>query len=365
MQQLKSSQSPVDEIETVVDKNLPKRSFTVVATGDILLHERTWTQAKADGTAGNWDFYPQLAGISEYTQSADLAMCHLETPLAAKNTDYSGYPVFNSPPQILDAVKKLGFDFCEQVSNHSLDKGVAGIVRTLDDLDANEISHTGSYRSESESKIPTVISVPSNSGVVKVGVIAASYGFNGFDYPNSQNWLVNEISVSKIIADAISARAAGAQVVIVHLHWGVEYSSSVSDEQLLIAKQLAASGKIDLLIGDHTHVVQPIDKIENMWVAYGHGNLVAAHREPEGQKSEGLLTKWTFTETSTGKFQIAKVEYAPLLITDIFPVRVLDVNQALKTNKWVSTSKSRLKTAKSRTMEIVTSLNNQPQLLER
>ena len=340
-------------------------SFTVVATGDILLHERTWTQAQKDGSPSNWDFYPQLADISAYTSSANFAMCHLETPLAEPGTKFTGYPIFNSPPQIMAAVKKLGFDFCEQTSNHSLDQGEAGILRTLDDLDEAGIAHTGSYRSQAESQIPTVIDVPTTHGTVKVGVVAAAYGFNGFDYPSGKTWLLNKINSTKLIKDALAARTAGAQVVIVHLHWGTEYSSKVSPEQRTIAQELADSGAVDLLVGDHAHVVQPIDKIGNMWVAYGHGNLVAAHREPESQKSEGLLTRWTFTQNPDGKFSISNVEYAPLLITDALPLRVLDVSHALSTNTYVSTTRSRLETALTRTQKIVTSLNTTATLLSR
>lgn len=341
------------------------RSFSVVATGDILLHERTWTQAQKDGSSTAWDFYPQLADISAFTTTANLAMCHLETPLAQPNTKYSGYPVFNSPPQIMQAVKTLGFDFCEQTSNHSLDQGQAGIIRTLDDLDAADISHTGSYRTQAESLIPTVIDVPTDNGIVKVGVVAAAYGFNGFEYPAGKSWLVNKIDTNKLITDAKAARTAGAQVVIVHLHWGTEYSSAVSAEQKEIATALADSGAVDLLVGDHAHVVQPIDKIGNMWVAYGHGNLVAAHREPEGQKSEGLLTRWTFAENADGTFSITTVEYAPLFITDTLPLRVLDVSNALQTQMYGSTTKSRLQVALERTQKIVTSLNGSPQLITR
>lgn len=340
-----------------------ERSFQLVATGDILLHERTWTQARRDGANGKLDFYPQLAPIASYTSSADFAMCHLETPLAVPDVDYSGYPIFNSPPQIIDAVKKLGFDFCEQTSNHSLDKGEAGIVRTLDYLDREGIAHTGSYRSAQEAATPTLVTVAGTNGNITVGVVAASYGFNGFDYPAGKEWLVNQIDVAKLIADAQAARAAGAEVVIVHLHWGIEYSTNISEEQHLIAQQLAESGAVDLILGDHAHVVQPIQKIGNMWVAYGHGNLVAAHREPETEKSEGLLTRWTFTENPDKSFRISHVEYAPLLITDAYPVRVLNVSQSLAEKDWGSSSEKRLTTALKRTSEIVTSLDSTPQLL--
>jgi poly-gamma-glutamate synthesis protein (capsule biosynthesis protein) len=208
------------------------------------------------------------------------------------------------------------------------------------------------------------MTVGTANGDVKVGIIAFTYGFNGLPYPHGQKWRANKISVKKIEAAARMARSAGAQVVIAKLHWGDEYTNYPNSYQTTIAKKLAKSGLINLIDGDHTHSVQPIQKIGKMWVVYSHGNLDAAQREPLTVKSEGIITRWTFTETAPGKFAITKVEFAPTLITDSFPVRVLDVNRALHTGKWVSTSKSRLKKAKSRTTKTVRSMGAQVELMQ-
>ncbi len=342
----------------------PPRTFTVVSSGDLLLHERLWNQAIHDGKNGKWDFYPQLADIKPIVSGANLALCHLETPLASLGGHYTGYPVFNSPPQIVGAVKKLGFDMCDQTSNHTLDAGAAGIKRTLDDLDKAGIAHTGSYRTEAESQLPLIMTVSTSQGDVKVGILAYTYGFNGFQYPNGHTWLANKIKVSKIKADARAIRAAGAEVVIVKMHWGAEYTNFPNDYQTSIAKKLAASGLVNLIDGDHTHSVQPIQQIGKMWVIYSHGNLDAAQREPETIKSEGVVTRWTFTENSEHTFDISKVEYAPTLITDNLPVRVLDVSKALHTGKWVSTTKTRLQKALKRTSDTITSMHANVSLIQ-
>ena len=355
---------PTNATQTLATSTAGNREFQLVASGDILLHERTWTQARADGKNGKWDFYPQLADIKRITSTADLAMCHLETPLSKPGGPYRGYPMFNSPPQIISTVTKLGFDMCEQASNHAFDAGAAGIKRTLDYLDKAGIAHTGTYRTQAESRVPLVMKVHTSQGDVKVGIIAFTYGFNGLPYPNGQKWRANEIDVNKIISDARASRAAGAEIVVVKLHWGTEYSTSPSSYQTSIAKKLARSGLVNLVVGDHSHCVQPIQKIGNMWVAYGHGNLLAAQRDPLTIKSEGIVTRWTFTETSGGKFVILKAEYAPTLITDAFPIRVLDVNRALHTGNWVSTTKPRLKKALSRTTKTVKSMNASVELMQ-
>jgi len=335
----------------------PLRSFTVVSSGDLLLHERLWNQAIRDGKHGKWDFYPQLADIAGITRNANLALCHIETPLAKLGGHYTGYPVFNSPPQIVAAVKKLGFDMCDQTSNHSLDAGAAGIARTLNDLDAAGIAHTGTYRSEAESKRLLIMNVDTNNGPVKVGILAFAYGFNGFAYPQGKSWLANKIDLTKILRDAKSLRKNGAQVVILKMHWGTEYTNYPNTYQTRLAQSIANSGLVDLIDGDHTHSVQPIEKIKNMWVIYSHGNLDAAQREPETIKSEGVVSRWTFTENTAHVFRITKVEFAPTLITDNFPVRVLDVNKALHTGHWISTTKARLQKALARTSKTIRSMN--------
>jgi poly-gamma-glutamate synthesis protein (capsule biosynthesis protein) len=334
-------------------------SFTVVTSGDILLHERLWTQAKADGTNDVWNFLPQLEGISSITKTADLALCHLETPIANKNENYSGYPVFNSPPEILTAVKELGFDMCDQASNHSLDKGFAGIERTLNKLDEINIPHTGTARTPEEAAKPLVLDLPINGKIFKIGIIAYTYGFNGFTRDDDKLWSANQIDPEAMIAEAKSARNAGAQFVIAKIHWGTEYTNKPNEDQVDLANELAESGAIDLIEGAHSHSVQPITKIKNMWVAYGHGNLIAAHREPTTIKSEGLLVRWTVSENADGTLTISKVEQIPTLITDSFPVRVINIQKALNENDFTLESKERLEKALTRSVDTVNSLGSQ------
>lgn len=333
------------------------RTFTVVTSGDLLLHERTWTQAGKDGRNGQWDFFWQLAPIGPIVKNADLALCHLETPLAPFGGPYAGYPVFKSPPQIVSAVKRLGFDMCDQTSNHSFDAGEDGVKRTIRYFDQAGIAHTGTYASPEAAKRPLVMTVQTANGPVKVGIIAFTYGFNGFPYPNGHTWLANQTSYLKVIQAAKACRDAGAQVVIAKMHWGTEYANYPNENQRLLANKIAKTGLVDLIDGDHTHSVEPLQKIGRMWVAYSHGNLVASQNDPESIRFEGVINRWTFTEQANRKFLITRAEYAPTLITHNFPVRVLDVNRALKTGKWVSTTRARLVKAQDRTEETLLSMN--------
>ena len=332
------------------------RSISIVSSGDILLHERLWVQAKADGTDGNLDFYPQLADLEPVFSSADLALCHLETPLAELGVGYEGYPTFNAPPQITDAITKLGFDMCGTASNHSLDQGFSGLIRTIETLDRAGIPHTGTAVSQAEASKPLVIDVKTENGLVKVGILSYTYGFNGFERDADKLWSANLIDPGAIIAEAKLARSLGAEIVIAKMHWGNEYTAEPNDFQTSVAQELADSGQIDLIDGSHSHSVQPITQIGNTWVAYSHGNFVAAHREPTTIKSEGLVTRWKFTEDSPGKFSLACVDALPTFIRDNLPVRVIDVNKALSTGEYLGETKQRLEKAKSRTDETVRSL---------
>jgi len=332
------------------------RTISIVSSGDILLHERLWAQAKADGTDGNWDFFPQLADLEPVISSADLALCHLETPLAKLNVDYQGYPTFNVPPQITDAITKLGFDMCGTASNHSLDQGFSGITRTIETLDAAGIPHTGTAVSQDAASKPLIMDVQTTNGVVKVGILSYTYGFNGFERDADKAWSANLIDPEAIIAEAKLARSQGAEIVITKLHWGTEYTNKANDFQTTVAQQLADSGLIDLIDGSHSHSVQPITQIGTTLIAYSHGNFVAAHREPTTIKSEGLVTRWEFVEDTSGKFLLSCVQEIPTLIRDNRPVRVIDVNKALKTGQYYGETKKRLEQAKARTDETVRAL---------
>jgi len=332
------------------------RTISIVSSGDILLHERLWAQAKADGTDGNWDFFPQFAPLEPVISSADLALCHLETPLAKLDVGYEGYPTFNAPPQITDAITKLGFDMCGTASNHSLDQGFSGLVRTIEILDAAGIPHTGTAVSQTAASKPLIMDVKTENGVVKVGILSYTYGFNGFERDADKAWSANLIDAAAIIAEAKLARSQGAEIVITKLHWGAEYTNKANEYQTALAQQLADSGQIDLLDGSHSHSVQPITQIGNTLVAYSHGNFVAAHREPTTIKSEGLVTRWEFVEDASGKFSLSCVKDIPTLIRDDRPVRVIDVNKALETGEYYGETKKRLEQAKARSDETVRAL---------
>ena len=336
-----------------------RRTFTLVGTGDVLLHERVWLQAERDAAEtgnGVLDFTPQLANIAPIVSDADLAICHLEVPLAPADGPYEGYPTFSGPPQVVSALDATGYDACSTASNHTFDQGAGGVTRTLDALDAAGIAHAGSARTPSEAEQTTMLDVETTEGPVKVGLLSYTYGFNGIPYPASETFWANEIDEQEILADAATARQRGAEVVVVALHWGTEFDHDPNSQQAEVAPRLIGAPDIDLLLGHHAHVVQPIENIGGKWVVYGMGNLMANHAEPEGPKSEGLLTRFTFTEDlPTGRFAITAAEYLPLYQTYEPPVEVLVVPAAIVSGQTGTTTVARLEQALTRTTEVVTS----------
>jgi poly-gamma-glutamate synthesis protein (capsule biosynthesis protein) len=332
------------------------RTFTLVASGDVLLHERLWHQAEQDASDTAMDFAPQLANVAPVVSGADLAICHLETPLAPADGPFTGYPTFSGPPQVVPALVAAGYDACTTASNHTFDKGADGVTRTLDALDAAGLAHAGSARTPQEADATTILDVTTEQGPVRLALLSYTYGFNGIPYPDGETWRADEIDEATILADAATARTRGAEVVVVALHWGTEYDQVPNEQQRDLAPRLIASPDVDLLLGHHAHVVQPVENVGGEWVVYGMGNLMANHAEPEGPKAEGLLTRFTFTEDlATGTFSVPVAEYLPLYQTYEFPIEVLDVPAALASGDTGTTTASRLETALTRTTEVVTS----------
>ncbi len=295
-------------------------SFTVVATGDVLVHPALTDQALADSTTGEPDFGPLLAGVAPVVSAADLALCHLEVPLGEPDGPFAGYPSFAAPPQIADALAKTGYDSCTTASNHTLDQGVEGVFRTLDVLDDAGLEHTGSARSAREAARPLL----HNLGPARVGQVSFTYGYNGLQVPKEAPWLANTLDAGAVLDAARAAKDAGADVVIASLHWGKEYESEPTEEQLRLAEQLLADPALDLIIGHHAHVAQPFEMLGGEWIAYGLGNHVARHGEPRGTTEEGVLARFTFARDIQG-WRVQRAEYVPTLVQLGPPIRLLDL----------------------------------------
>ncbi|MEO8888378.1 MAG: CapA family protein [Jatrophihabitantaceae bacterium] len=303
------------------------RSVTVLGSGDVLIHPPLWEQAHADAAGHQgYDFGPMYASIAPDTEAADLAICEMETPLAPPQGPFAGWPNFSAPPQVLLALKNIGYDSCTTASNHSLDQGYTGVVRTLNELDAAGLKHTGSARNAKDADTPLIITTKNG---VKIAQLAYSFDFNGIAIPSDKPWIANLTDVPKILAAAHRAKQAGANIVVLSMHWGNEYDHLATQTQQQQADELLASPDIDVILGDHAHVIQPAQEIHGKWVFYCMGNQISRHEDPIAAGREGIMPRVTFTEVSPGKFKVTKVEAIPTWMQDDPKLRLIDIPRVL------------------------------------
>ncbi|HST50134.1 CapA family protein [Jatrophihabitans sp.] len=303
--------------------------MTVLGSGDVLIHPALWQQAAADARAQGrpgYDFGPLFAGLAPAVRAADLAICELETPLAAPQGPFAGWPDFDAPPQVLAALVATGYDSCTTASNHTLDQGSAGVRRTLDALDAAGLRHTGSARSAAEAARPLILTTGTG---VRIAQLAFAFGFNGHSVPAGQPWLANRTDVPAILAAAHRAKQAGADIVVLSMHWGLEYSHQVTAEQAEQADRLLASPDVDLILGDHAHVVQPMRKLHGKWVAYCMGDEVSRHAVASEESREGALVRFTFTEVGPHHFVASRAEAIPTWMQLWPQLRAIDLPAAI------------------------------------
>ncbi|WP_432157356.1 CapA family protein [Streptomyces sp. bgisy153] len=319
------------------------RSFTVAAAGDVLIHPELVAQAAKDAEkTGNGkdglDFGPLMAGVKPIISKADLAICHMETPVGTPEGPFEGYPEFLVPPQILTTLKDVGYDTCSTASNHTYDHGLKAVRRTLDAMDKAGLGHTGSARTPEEAE---QINIRDVNGV-KVAHLAYSWESFLNPTPEKERWAFNRIDTQDIKDAEARARKQGAEVVILSLHWGLEHYNEPSVPQLELAERITKETGIDLVIGHHAHVVQPIQKLNGTWVAYSVGNQVARHSSPTGLTEEGAIGWFEFRETTDGgwdvqaRYRTTLVEIPPELedgekapADAVEDIRVVDVQKGL------------------------------------
>ncbi|RPF21821.1 poly-gamma-glutamate synthesis protein (capsule biosynthesis protein) [Myceligenerans xiligouense] len=278
--------------------------FTLVAAGDVLPHGPLNDSATRDGTI---DYTPLLAGLDPWVRRADLALCHLEAPVAPPGTTPTGYPAFGAPRELVRDLAEQGWDGCSTASNHSMDRGVDGIEATLEAFDKAGLGHVGTARRARE-RSPQRYTLDRAGRPVTVAHLSATYGLNGFSVPDDQPWAVDLLNADRVIREAAAAREDGAQLVVVSMHAGLEYLAEPTDEQRAFARKLAASREVDLIIGHHAHIPQRIARLDGgpggsgMWVAYGLGNMISNQSSEccDARTTNGVLLTATVTQSEPG-----------------------------------------------------------------
>ena len=282
----------------------PPARLTVAASGDLLIHGPVYSRALSNGGGRRYDFRPMLRPIRPFVAGADLALCHVETPLTGGAP--SGYPSFRTPVGLARAIRATGWDACSTASNHSLDAGRAGIRSTIAALRRAGIRHSGTARTARERSRPPILRVKG----VNVAVLAYTALTNGQPIPRP--WSLNLARAGRILADARAARRRGAAIVIVNLHWGAEYTHAPTAAQLQLARRLTRSPAIDAIVGQHAHVVQPIRRLNGKPVVFGEGNLLSNQTAAccPAASQDGLIALLDFVVRGP-RARVQRVRYVP------------------------------------------------------
>lgn len=302
------------------------RTVTVAAAGDILPHRPVLTSARryAQGTSSEFDFRPMFEQVKPYITGADVALCHLETPLSVDDRDL-GEPntlVFNSPREVGAALKWAGFDGCDFASNHTWDHGLEGLRQTIEVVEEEGMEYAGPRAEEAEAGAAAFL----DAAGVRVAHLAYSYSLlNNWgpntDVPPEAPWTGRAmwpvVTADGILEDARTARADGAEVVVVSMHWGEEYVTEPTQDQRALAEALLTGGEVDAILGAHVHVVQPCETIAGRPVAYGMGNFLS-NQSPRGgtlrsSTQDGVIMEITFTVHADGEVT-SELAYRPTIV---------------------------------------------------
>ncbi len=296
--------------------------LTVEVDGDLLIHSPVFDRARALGGGHRYDFAPMLRQLRPWIRGADLALCHVETPMSRAAP--TGYPRFNTPPALARAIRTTGWDACSTASNHSLDQGQAGVDATLRALDRAGVGHAGTAASARAGRRILML----RARGVKVAFLAYTVMTNGLPLPHP--WSVDLARPRRIVRDARRARRQGARAVIVNLHWGTEYQHAPDALQLRLARRLERSRAVTAVVGQHVHVVQPIRRVAGRWVAFGTGNLLSNQTAAccPAASQDGMLVL-LHLRVSGRRSWVERVDYVPVWVRHPDFV-VLPVGRALR-----------------------------------
>lgn len=263
----KTELKTVNESQEKKEPEVKEERLSLIMVGDALLHSSLYRDGYQNGT---YDFTSQLEFIKPEIQKHDLAFYNQESILGGTSIGLSDYPNFNSPQEFGDAMIDAGFNLVSLANNHTMDRGVTAIQNSCDYWKTKDVLTAGSYCSAEDAE---EIKIKEKNGI-KYTMLAYTYGTNGITVPSDKPYLVNLYSDELAKADIEKVRDK-VDLLIVSMHWGTEYRSEPTDEQKREAEYLSNLG-VDIIIGTHPHVIEPITYINDTLVIYSLGNFISA-----------------------------------------------------------------------------------------
>ncbi|MBQ2774641.1 MAG: CapA family protein [Clostridia bacterium] len=285
------------EVETTAEQTTEQRkeptSVNILAVGDNLIHAVIYNQANRRSANGGYDFSYAYENIADTIAAADISIINQETiidPTKAPAT----YPCFNSPVELGDEMVKIGFDVFNLANNHSLDKGQSGLREAIKYWDAKDVVHCGAYLDEEDYK-----TIPTNTvNDIKFAYVGLTEPTNGLSLPDGAETILMLGADEERIEARVKAAAEISDMVIVNIHWGVEYTHTPTDRQHELAQKLADWGA-DIIVGTHPHVIQPVEYVKatdgrDVLVIYSLGNFISA--QDRGPRMLGGMMHITVTK---------------------------------------------------------------------
>lgn len=346
-----------EPVITTSSVTLPQ-TITFAFTGDVLSHTPLINQAKRTAIANSttelqldYDFRPMFLDIKPLISGVDIAVCHLETPIAPDGEELSTYPFFGVPKEITTAIADAGFDRCSTASNHTYDRGNDGIDATINALQKAGVKQSGMAQTPEEIE-PHVVVVKG----IKLCHLSYTFSYNGLIMPDETQWRSAIINTQRILRDAKRARELGSQATIVSMHWGTEKDSNLNSMQTSIADELTASGLVDLIVGHHAHVVQPTNQVNGVWVMYGLGNVLSNLPTDERwpiNSQDAVIATTALTISSSGKAVFEKPVMHPTWVDKDHGWVIRDVQKSLQSTTTSQGLARELESSLGRTTQVL------------
>ena len=274
---LEGTEEPLEEDNDVVEESpIKEYKLSLIMGGDALIHSSVYMDAKKNG---KYDFHEMLENIKPIVSEYDLAYYNQETILGGTEIGLSTYPCFNSPYEVGDAFIDAGFNVVSLANNHTLDRGSKAIINSRNYWNNKDVMVNGSATSLEERNN---IDIREKNGI-SYALLSYTTSTNGISRKN--DYYVNWYSEEAVKRDVDAVRDK-VDLLMVAIHWGVEYNTGVTANQKKIASYLASLG-VDIVIGSHPHVIEPVEYIGNTLVIYSLGNFISGQRTNE--QLSGLL----------------------------------------------------------------------------
>ena len=284
----------------------------VIFIGDIMAHKEQIEGARRAG--GSWDFRPQFRRVKPLFEDA-LVVGNLETVFAGAKSGFAGYPSFNAPDELADALVDLGVAGVTLANNHILDRGASGASRTIDVLNSADIFWTGLGSGD----VGADSAVAVDYAGLRWAFVSFSYGSNRI--LTSSDVVLNTMTDEAVLRGLAHARLSGADIVVACFHWGNEYQYRPTGRQREVAALCIANGA-DLVVGTHPHVLQPVEVVSSDrgygLVAWSLGNFVSYQRTLPRERS-GILAVDAVPASGDVRAHISRVSFAPTRVSSTKP----------------------------------------------